>query len=240
MLNISNLVKVFGEKRAVDNVSFSIDKGEIFALIGPNGSGKTTIIKSIVGLLAPTSGSIVVDNHSITAEPEAAKSVIGYVPDEPTVWDRMTGEELLHFTGALFGVPESERTSRIGGLMQEFDLNDLREEYFGSFSRGNKQKFAILSALLHRPKLLLIDEPIVGLDPRSADKAKQLLARTASEGGSVLLVTHTLPVAEEIAHRIGVLYQGKLVATGTLAELRSEKHLHADASLEDVYRAYTT
>ncbi|MEY4731316.1 MAG: hypothetical protein RL681_262 [Candidatus Parcubacteria bacterium] len=236
MLLVQGITKRFGQKIAVKDVSFEVRPGEIFALIGPNGSGKTTMVKLIAGLLHPTSGDIQIFGRSVTKDPVATKSVVGYIPDEPAVWAAMTGEEFLHFTGALYGVPERERLMRIRKLLTTFRLAGLEQEYFEDYSRGNKQKFAILAALLHKPKLLLIDEPIVGLDPTSAEIAKREFSAFAKRGGAVLLVTHTLPVAEEIAARIGILKEGTLVAIGTMGELRRRARLGPKAPLDAVYR----
>lgn len=239
MLKVKNLTKKFNKIEAVKDVSFEVKSGEIFALIGPNGSGKTTIIKTIAGLLKPTNGAVLVDSHDVTKEPQAAKQVIGYIPDEPSIWSRMTGEEFLHFSGALYNVEEKKRESKIPELMKIFDLAEIEKSYFEDYSRGNKQKFTILAALLHNPKLLLIDEPIVGLDPTSAETAKSKFSEYARNGGAVLVVTHTLPVAEEIADRIGVLDKGKLTAIGSFSELKQKAGLGENDNLEDVYKALT-
>lgn len=240
MLKVSALSKKFGEVTAVDDVSFDIAPGEIFCLIGPNGAGKTTIIKSIVGLLEGDRGSILVDGKDVAKEPRGAKSLIGYIPDEPSVWPAMTGEEFMHFVGTLFGMPLQERLSEVKRWLSVFDLEGIDNNYFESYSRGNKQKFSILAALLHKPKLLLIDEPIVGLDPVSARRAKVLFEEFAQNGGSVLLATHTLTVAQEIGIKIGVMKHGQLVAKGTMSELREIAHMKEDATLEDIYMTLAT
>ena len=231
MLHVHNLTKHFGNNKAVNGVSFEIKKGEIFSLIGPNSSGKTTIVKSILGLLQPTHGLITIDGIDISKKPEEAKKVLGYIPDEPSVWPYMTGEEFLFFTQALFDISEEDRVASLPSLLETFNLSGLEKQYFEEYSRGNKQKFSIISAMSHNPKLLLVDEPIVGLDPTGAEIAKKLFVDYANRGGSVLLVTHTLPVASEISHRIGFL-----VAVGTLAELREKAELSGDATLEDIYK----
>ena len=236
MLRVHNLTKYFGEKKAVDGVSFEINKGEVFTLIGPNSSGKTTIIKSIVGLLQPTSGTIHIDDHDVVKDPEKSKACTGYIPDEPSIWPFMTGGEFLFFTQALFGVDEKTRLKSLPKLLETFNLGGLEKEYFDNYSRGNKQKFSITSAMAHHPKLLLVDEPIVGLDPTGAEIAKKLFVDYARSGGAVLLVTHTLPVAEEISDRIGFLKDGKMVIAGTLRELRQKADLPESASLEEVYK----
>lgn len=239
MISVQHLTKRFGTTVAVRDASFAIAPGEIYALIGPNSSGKTTIVKSIMGLLRIDGGAILVDGHDVEKEPIATKSVLGYVPDEPSVWGSMTGEEFLHVVGALYGMKPKEREERIRELLPLFGLTDLAGEYFEDYSRGNKQKFSLLSGFLHAPKALLIDEPIVGLDPESAEIAKGEFKKFAKNGGSLLLVTHTLPVAEEIAMRVGVLSGGRLFAEGTLSELRSRAGLSASADLSEIYSVLT-
>ena len=237
MLEIKNLTKTFGELKAVDDVSVTIKKGEIFSLIGPNGSGKTTIIKVIAGLLQPTGGEVVVYGSNISEDPIKSKSQIGYIPDEPTVWSSMTGEEFLHFTGALFGISNEARAKKISELLSLFKLEGIEKNYFENYSRGNKQKFTIIAALLHSPKILLIDEPIVGLDPHSAEIAKNTFREFANDGGLILMATHTLTVAEEISDRIGVLKQGVLIESGTFEYLKGVSKLEGGATLEQVYNA---
>lgn len=239
MLGLEHLSKRFGEKLAVDDVTFTVSAGEIFALIGPNSSGKTTIVRSIAGLLRVDDGTIIVDEKNIVESPKETKSVIGYIPDEPAAWNAMTGEEFLHFSGALYGLSPTERNERIAALLPRFSLDEMLHDRFDDLSRGNKQKFSIIAALLHRPKLLLVDEPIVGLDPESATVAKKLFREFVQSGGALLLVTHSLPVAEAIASRIGVMRKGKLIATGTLDELRKEAGLATNASLDEVYETLT-
>lgn len=239
MLHIQGFSKVFDKKTAVDDVSFEIKEGEIFSLIGPNSSGKTTIVHSVVGLLYPDKGSITVLKKDVTQFPAETKAVIGYIPDEPSVWGGMTGEEFLHFTGALYGMTPAARAERIEELLPIFSLGAIKDEYFENYSRGNKQKFSIIAALLHEPKLLLVDEPIVGLDPESANIAKREFVKFASRGGAVLLVTHTLPVAEEIATRIGIMREGKLLSVGTFKELVTSAGLKDGVSLDTVYLALT-
>lgn len=239
MLTIDAFTKKFGDKVAVDDVSLSVEKGEIFALIGPNSSGKTTIVKTIAGLLQKSKGTVTVGGDDVALFPEKTKSRIGYIPDEPTVWPLVSGEEFLHYVGALYGMSPAERAERIKALLPLFALSGMEKDYFEHYSRGNKQKFSILSALMHEPELLLIDEPIVGLDPDSADIARREFVRFAEAGGAVLLVTHTLSVAEAIATHIGILQNGKLVAVGTLSELRAKAGKGPQSSLEDVFAALT-
>ncbi len=241
MLSVEHLTKKFGGTTAVDDVDFTIHPGEIFAMIGPNGSGKTTIVKTIAGLLRPTDGRILVNGIDVSENPVAAKAVIGYIPDDPVVWPAMTGEEFLHFSGALWGLDEKTRAARIPKLLSLFDLAQAASGRFEDYSRGNKQKFSIIAALLHRPKVLLVDEPIVGLDPESAEIAERAFFDFAARGGAVLLVTHTLPVAEAIASTIGILSGGRLVASGTIDQLKKQAKLgkKKTAHLDAVYKALT-
>lgn len=239
MLNIKNLTKKFSNNTAVEKVSLSINSGEIFSLIGPNGSGKTTIIKLVSGLLKPTEGTIEVDGNDVVKNPIATKSVIGYIPDDPSIWSGMTGEEFLNFSGALYGLDERTRIDKIASWLKVFNLSGIEKDYFESYSRGNKQKFTIIAALMHEPKLLLIDEPIVGLDPASAEIAKKKFVEFAKTGGAVFLVTHTLSVAESIADRIAILKNGKIVGSGTLSELRKKENLPDNTSLDKIYQFFT-
>ncbi len=238
MLKVDGLVKNFGDTAAVDGISFSVPARSVYALIGPNGSGKTTLVKTVAGLLRPSHGAVLVNGVDVAKDPGHAKAMVGYIPDEPSAWPGMTGEEFLHFVGALFGVPEAARRERIQSLLERFHLEGIEKGYFEDYSRGNKQKFTIIAALIHEPKLLLVDEPIVGLDPTSAEIAKAEFRGFADRGGTVLVVTHTLPVAQEIADTIGVLKTGKLVASASFAALKKRAKLGAKATLEDVYRAF--
>ena len=239
MLKIDKLSKKFGANQAVENIDLEVAPGEIFALIGPNGSGKTTIIKIIAGLLRANSGRVVVDGHDTQEQAVKAKAVIGYIPDEPAIWPAMTGIEFLNFSGALYSVPENERLKRIEELLNLFDLGNIKGGYFEDYSRGNKQKFAIMAALLHKPKLLLIDEPIVGLDPVAAEVAEERFRKFAQAGGTVLLVTHTLSVAQRIADRIGVLREGKVLAVGSYSELCTKAKLSEGVHLNEIYKSLT-
>lgn len=240
MLDIHHVTKRFGSELAVHNLNLKVPKGHIVSLIGPNGSGKTTTVKMIAGLLRPTQGSIKVNGHDILKDSLSAKAALGYIPDEPGAWPGMTGEEFLHFVGALYGMSAQERTDKIAGLLPIFALEGKEKNAFRDYSRGNKQKFTILAALMHEPKLLLIDEPIVGLDPTSAQQAKHLFSEVAKKGHSVLMVTHTLSVAQEISDTVGVLSHGELRAHGSLDSLRKEKNLDDSADLQAIYDAYTS
>ncbi len=237
MLKITNLQKKFGDFEAVSDINLEVEKGNFFSIIGPNGSGKTTIIKSILGLLTPEEGEITINGESIVDNPIKAKSKMGYIPDEPKIWNHITGEEFLYFIGALYGMKKEEVESKIPKLLDHFNLSGIEKKYFENYSRGNKQKFTILGALLHTPKLILVDEPIVGLDPDSAEKAMHLLSEFTKEGGTVFMATHTLQVAEEFSDKVGILHDGRLTETGSIDELR-KKMGKEDASLIEIYHNF--
>lgn len=239
MLRINHLTKTFGSLKALDRVSMAVNPGELYALIGPNGSGKTTLIKIVAGLLRPTHGEVYVAGASVVKNPLKTKSAIGYIPDEPEIWPGMTGEEFLHFVGALYGMEESARVRRVKDLLPVFSLEGIERGFFEDYSRGNRQKFSIMAALMHDPDLLLIDEPIVGLDPQSAEIAKKLFSAFVKKGGAAIMVTHTLSVAEYTADRVGILRDGSLIAEGTIADLKREARVGVGASLEEAYLQLT-
>lgn len=238
VIELHKVHKKFGSVHAVSDVASSINKGEIYALIGPNGAGKTTIIKMITGLLAPTSGSIRIFGNDIVKDPVGAKKHIGYIPDDPFVYNYLTGREFLELTGDLYNMERKDTEERIKKLLPIYNLEGIIDGFFSDFSRGNKQKTVIIARLLHSPDVLIIDEPIVGLDVQSQKITKKLFTDFVKNGGSIFLCTHTLSVAQEIADRIGILKEGKLLREGTLSELRlfSKK---SDATLEDLYLRIT-
>lgn len=236
-LELKSVSKSFGAAVAVDGLSLAIKPGEMYGLIGPNGSGKTTTLKMIVGIYRPTRGRVYVRGIDALAAPTKAKRHIGYVPDDPSAYDLLTGREFLEFVGELYGMSRAERDARIAVLLADYKIGPLADGLFVHYSRGTKQKFSIAAALLHRPSVLLIDEPMVGLDPESAKVTKTLLTDFVQQGGSVLLSTHTLSVADEICDRFGVLKDGKLAAEGTHAELSAQSGRLG--TLEDVYLALT-
>lgn len=239
MLHINNLTKKFGGVTAVENLTLEINAGEIFACIGPNGSGKTTTVKMVAGLYLPNEGEIFIGGINLTQNPEDAKRLNGYIPDEPFIYEKMSGLEFLGFVGALYGMTHADVVAQSDKYLPLFSgLEEVIDGFVENYSRGNKQKLAVVAAFLHKPKLLLIDEPMVGLDPQSALVVKKLLKEFAQNGGAVFLCTHTLPVAQELAHRIGILEKGRPIALGTLEELR-EKIEKPLVSLEEVYLELT-
>jgi len=224
--------------RALDALSIDVYRGEIFGIIGPNGSGKTTTVKLATGLYRPTAGRVLIDGVDLHREPERAKRRLGYMPDEPFVYERMSGREFLGLVGELWGVERERCGARIDELAGRFALGPVLETHVDGYSRGSRQKVSIIAALLHAPRVLVIDEPIVGLDPESTLTAREMLKAFAGDGGAVLVCTHTLTFAEAICSRVGLLRQGRLVVEGDLPSLRARARAeNADAgdSLEDLY-----
>jgi ABC-2 type transport system ATP-binding protein len=209
-IQTKNLTKRFGYFTAVDDVNLSVNEGDIYALIGPNGAGKTTLIKLLVGLLIPSSGSAVISGFDVASRPLSAKKEIGYVPDDPSAYDYLTGMEFLMLTGRLRGMKEGEVKKRIDALMPLFPIADVVVTPMAQYSRGNKQKVAVLAALMTKPKILCIDEPIVGMDPSSIDILGETLVKYAKGGNTVFFVTHILPFAQKYAKRVGVMKEGAI------------------------------
>ena len=221
MIELDNVTRTYGEKKAVAGLSLTVPKGELFAFLGPNGAGKTTTIKMLVGLLRPSSGQVRLGGFDVTAQPRHACSLLGYVPDVPYLYDKLTGREFLQFIAGMHGYTRHETQERIGREIDHFELAEFIDSLTESYSHGMKQRLVFASALLHDPAVLVIDEPLVGLDPRSSKLVKDLLRARARAGAAIFMSTHLLDVAEQIADRIGIVDQGKLLCVGTLAELRN-------------------
>ncbi len=233
MIETINLTKTFGKKTAVNDLSLFIPAGELFAFIGPNGAGKSTTIKLLAGLLIPTRGRALIGGLDIRKEPVAAKKLIGYIPDFPFLYQRLTGQEFLEFIAGIYGLGRKSITNKMEDLLALLGLTDRTGELIRNLSHGYRQRLAFAGALLHQPRVLIIDEPMVGLDPRTGRLIKDLLKEHCRQGGSVFLSTHTLSVAEEIADRVGVIDEGKLIACGSLAQLREESGVAG--RLEEVF-----
>ncbi|MGB8644650.1 MAG: ABC transporter ATP-binding protein [Anaerolineae bacterium] len=237
LIETRQLVKTYGAKVAVDHVSFDAQSGEIFGFLGPNGAGKTTTLKMIVGLLKPSEGMVRVAGYDVQAQPVLAKAACGYVPDEPNLYPKLSARELLRFVGDLYGLERGAVARRIDELLKLFDLADAGDDLIESYSHGMRQKTALAAALMHDPKVLVLDEPTVGLDPKSARLIKDILRQMADRGAAVMLSTHILEIAERMCDRIGIINQGRLVAVGTMNELRT---LGAGATnLEDIFLQLT-
>jgi ABC-2 type transport system ATP-binding protein len=205
----------------VNGVSLEVASGEIHGFLGPNGAGKTTTIRMVAGLLKPTSGRIVVNGHDLAAEPERAKASLGFIPDRPFLYEKLTAGEFLRFHGGLYGLNGSTVAERVREMLELFELTRWEHELVESFSHGMKQRLVMCAAFLHRPQAVLVDEPMVGLDPRGARLIKDVFRRMSARGVAILMSTHTLEVAEEMCDRISIILQGKIIARGTVAEVRA-------------------
>lgn len=237
MLELIDATRCYGQKVAVDGLNLTIPSGELFAFLGPNGAGKTTTIKMLVGLLRPTRGHARICGFDVVQQPREASLRTGYVPDEPYLYDKLTGREFLQFVAQLYGLSRELAAERIEQQIERFRLREFVDHLGESYSHGMKQRLVFAAAFVHDPPVLVVDEPMVGLDPRSMRLVKDLLREQTRAGKSVFMSTHTLAVAEEIADRIGVFARGKLVFLGTVAELRSQ--LASDASLEHLFLTLT-
>jgi ABC-2 type transport system ATP-binding protein len=237
VIEIESLVKRFGRKVAVDDLTLKVEPGEIFAILGPNGAGKTTTMKVLAGLLRPTSGTAAVGGYDVVGRPVEAKRLLAYIPDEPYLYDKLTGREFLHFVGDLYGMTRDEIDARSEPLIEAFEMAAFLDELAEGYSHGMKQRVVVSAALLHSPKALVIDEPTVGLDPRSARHMRQLLRELAELNGSaVFMSTHVLPVAEQLSDRIGIMDHGKLLACAPAEEI---KGMAGAQSLEETFLRIT-
>jgi ABC-2 type transport system ATP-binding protein len=238
LIETHDLFKRYGDKVAVNNVSFDVYGGEVFGFLGPNGAGKTTTIKMIVGLLQPTSGAVKVAGYNIQTQSMLAKASCGYVPDTPNLYAKLTGRELLRFVGDLYSLDRDQAARRIDELLRMFDLSAAADDTVDSYSHGMQQKTSLAAALMHDPRVLVLDEPTVGLDPKSARLIKDILRQLADRGAAVMLSTHILEIAERMCDRIGIINKGQLIAVGTMDELRMLDK-SGQTSLEDIFLGLT-
>ena len=229
MLRIEHLTKSFGDKKAVDDLSLHILPGEIYGFIGHNGAGKTTTIKACCGIQQQDSGEVYIDGISIRADPLACKARLAYIPDNPDLYEFMTGTQYLSFIADVFGVSAADRKSRISRYADAFELTDDLPQSITGYSHGMKQKLAIISALLHDPKLIIMDEPFVGLDPKASHLLKELMRQICDEGGAIFFSTHVLEVAERLCDKVAIIKSGRLIRSGSMEEVKG------DASLEAVF-----
>ena len=229
MLNIQHLTKAYGDKKAVDDLSLHIAPGEIYGFIGHNGAGKTTTLKSIVGILQFDSGEITIDGISIKADPLACKRKIAYIPDNPDLYEFMTGIQYLNFIADIFGVSANDRQRRIRKYADLFELTDDLAQSIAAYSHGMKQKLAIISAWIHEPRLVIMDEPFVGLDPKASHLLKGMMREKCDMGGAIFFSTHVLEVAEKLCDKVAIIKDGQLIRSGTMDEVKG------DDSLEDVF-----
>ena len=229
MLKIEHLTKTYGDKKAVDDLSLHILPGEIYGFIGHNGAGKTTTLRSVAGILQFDSGEIFIDGKSVKADPLACKRETAYIPDNPDLYDYMTGIKYLNFIADIFGVSAADRQARIREYAGRFDLTDDLAQPIAAYSHGMKQKLAIIAAWLHQPKLIIMDEPFVGLDPKAAHLLKGMMRELCDEGGAIFFSTHVLEVAEKLCDKVAIIKGGRLIRSGTMEEVKG------DDSLEEVF-----
>jgi ABC-2 type transport system ATP-binding protein len=221
MIAIHDLVKKYGSFTAVDGVTLEVGRGEIHGFLGPNGAGKTTTIRMIAGLLKPSSGRILVNGHNLQSEPELAKTSLGFIPDRPFIYEKLTAGEFLRFHAGLYGLDGPGVPERVREMLELFELSRWEDELVESFSHGMRQRLVMCAAFLHRPQAVLVDEPMVGLDPRGARLIKDVFRRMSERGVAILMSTHTLEVAQEMCDRISIILKGKIIARGTVPELRA-------------------
>lgn len=238
MIAVHHLVKRYGSFTAVDDVTLDVAEGEIHGFLGPNGAGKTTTIRMIAGLLKPTAGRIVVNGHDLATAPEAAKGSLGFIPDRPFIYEKLTAREFLRFHGGLYGIDGYTLEARIGEMLALFELSRWENELIESFSHGMKQRVVMSAAFLHRPRAVVVDEPMVGLDPRGARLIKDVFRRMSENGVAILMSTHTLEVAQEMCDRIAIILKGKIIARGTVEDLRTLAGSH-DEQLTPVFLKLT-
>ncbi|MEO8678661.1 MAG: ABC transporter ATP-binding protein [Vicinamibacterales bacterium] len=238
MIAVENLVKRYGAFTAVDGVSLDVQPGQIHGFLGPNGAGKTTTIRMIAGLLKPTAGRVLVNNHDLALEPEAAKAALGFIPDRPFIYEKLTAGEFLRFHAGLYGMDDRGIEARIKEMLDIFELGRWQHELVESFSHGMKQRLVMSAAFLHKPKAVLVDEPMVGLDPRGARLIKDVFRKMSEHGVAILMSTHTLEVAEEMCDLVSIILKGKIIAHGTVDHLRGLAGT-ADEQLTSVFLKLT-
>lgn len=229
MLKINNLTKIYGDKKAVDNLSLHIMPGEIYGFIGHNGAGKTTTLKSVAGILQFDEGEILIDGKSVKAQPLECKRITAYIPDNPDLYDYMTGIKYLNFIADIFGVSAAGRSERIKKYADLFEITGDLAQPIAAYSHGMKQKLAIIAAWIHDPKLIIMDEPFVGLDPKAAHLLKEMMREVCDNGGAIFFSTHVLEVAEKLCDKVAIIKSGKLIRSGTMEEVKG------DDSLEQVF-----
>jgi len=238
MIELIGLTKRYGSFTAVNGVDLTVPRGELFGFLGPNGAGKTTTLRMIAGILRPTSGTVRIAGIDVATDPVGAKSVLGFIPDRPFIYEKLTGSEFLRFVAGLFGQDGASVEHRSRELLAVFDLEDWRDELVESYSHGMRQKLIIASAFVHRPDVIVVDEPMVGLDPRAARTLKDLFREYTHRGHTIMMSTHTLEVAETMCDRIAIMHSGRIRACGTMDELRADAVAGAEG-LEDIFLRLT-
>jgi ABC-2 type transport system ATP-binding protein len=238
MIELVNLAKHYGRLTAVDSLNLEVQTGEIFGFLGPNGAGKTTTIRVMMGILRPTAGQVFLGGYDVERQPEEAKAISGFIPDRPFIYEKLSGLEFLQFVGKLHRVDSDRLERRISELLDYFELGRWKDELAESYSHGMKQRLVVCASLIHEPRILVVDEPMVGMDPKGARKLKDLFRSLSANGTTVFLSTHSISVAEEVCHRIGIIQRGRLIACGTMADLYAQaqsKH----GNLESVFLELT-
>ncbi len=238
MIRLQGLTKLYGKFVAVDHIDLHVPRGELFGFLGPNGAGKTTTLRMIAGILRPSAGTVLLGDVDVQARPVEAKAKLGFIPDRPFVYEKLTGAEFLRFVAGLYGQDGDGTERRIDELLDIFELTTWKHELVEAYSHGMRQKLIISSALIHRPECIVVDEPMVGLDPKGARLLKDMFRGFVERGGTVLMSTHTLEVAQAMCDRIAIIQQGKIVASGTIHDLR-EQTAAGDASLEELFLKLT-
>ena len=238
MINIKNLTKHYGNLTAVSALSLNIPAGECFGFLGPNGAGKTTTIKLLAGLLKPNEGTIEIGGYDVQRDPQKVKGIIGYIPDKPFIYEKLTGGEFLDFIAELYQVNEDFVKEKREELLNLFAIKDFENELVESYSHGMRQKLVITAALIHNPKVIIVDEPMVGLDPKGMRQVKEIFKQLTKSGVTIFMSTHTMSVAQEMCHRIGIINKGKLIALGNMNDL--QKQAQVSSGLEDVFLQLTS
>ena len=238
MINIKNLTKHYGNLTAVSALSLNIPAGECFGFLGPNGAGKTTTIKLLAGLLKPNEGTIEIGGYDVQRDPQKVKGIIGYIPDKPFIYEKLTGGEFLDFIAELYQVNEDFVKEKREELLNLFAIKDFENELVESYSHGMRQKLVITAALIHNPKVIIVDEPMVGLDPKGMRQVKEMFKQLTKSGVTIFMSTHTMSVAQEMCHRIGIINKGKLIALGNMNDL--QKQAQVSSGLEDVFLQLTS
>ena len=238
MIQLINLSKHYGNLAAVDQLNLTVPPGEIFGFLGPNGAGKTTTIRVMMGILKATSGQVLLDGHDVVTDAQNAKAIAGFIPDRPFIYEKLSGGEFLQFVGKLQRIEPQRLKARISELLDHLELSKWQDELIESYSHGMKQRLVVCAALIHEPRMLIVDEPMVGMDPRGARTLKDLFCALARNGTTIFLSTHSIGVAEEICHRIGIIQKGRLIACGVMDDIRRQASASA-GNLESVFLELT-
>jgi ABC-2 type transport system ATP-binding protein len=238
VIELVNVTKRYGHFAAVDSLNLQVQSGEIFGFLGPNGAGKTTTIRVMMGILKASSGQVFLGGYNVEREPERAKAIAGFIPDRPFIYEKLSGSEFLHFVGKLHQVDSQRLERRVAELLEQFELTRWKDELVEGYSHGMKQRLVVCASLIHEPRILVIDEPMVGMDPKGARKLKDLFRSLANGGTTIFVSTHSIGVAEEICHRIGIIQRGRLIACGDLTDLYAQANTQ-DRNLESVFLELT-